>query len=97
MFRQDGRTEGTAADAAGVLAEDEALPAATVDVATVAAAEAPTMMVDAGMMEVLVRKTVERVDVVSKLVTPPVVWVRVTGQMVVEAWMLCYISRVYQK
>jgi hypothetical protein len=31
-------------------------------------------------------KTVEVVDVVSKLVTPPVVWVKVTGQMVVEEW-----------
>jgi hypothetical protein len=31
-------------------------------------------------------KTVEVVDVVSKLVTPPVVWVKVTGQTVVEEW-----------
>lgn len=29
-------------------------------------------------------KTVEVVEVVSKLVTPPVVWVKVTGQTVVE-------------
>jgi hypothetical protein len=31
-------------------------------------------------------KTVEVVEVVSKLVTPPVVWVKVTGQTVVEVW-----------
>lgn len=92
MFRQDGSTDGTAADAAGVLAEDEALPATTVDAATVAAEDAPTTMVDAGMMEVLVSRTVDRVEVVSKLVTPPVVWVRVTGQMVVEDWMLHPVS-----
>lgn len=31
-------------------------------------------------------RTVEMVEVVSKLVTPPVVWVKVTGQTVVEVW-----------
>ena len=31
-------------------------------------------------------RTVEVVEVVSKLVTPPVVWVKVTGQIVVDSW-----------
>jgi hypothetical protein len=31
-------------------------------------------------------KTVDVVDVVSKLVTPPEVWVKVTGHTVVEEW-----------
>jgi len=36
------------------------------------------------LMRVELERTVEMVEVVSKLVVPPVVWVRVTGQIVVE-------------
>lgn len=39
-------------------------------------------------------KTVEVVDVVSKLVTPPEVCVKVTGQMVVDEWTMTVVIAV---
>jgi hypothetical protein len=39
-------------------------------------------------------KTVDVVDVVSKLVTPPDVCVKVTGQMVVEEWTMTVVIAV---
>lgn len=68
VLRQAGRTLGTTA--VGVTVEAELVEVTTT--------------VEGAMTEVEVIKTVDREDVVSRLVTPPVVWVFVTGQTVVD-------------
>ena len=90
VLRQEGRTEGQGA----------CVTAATVEVGmvvgmrVVGAGVVMTGEVEAArvVVRVLVNKTVEVELVVSMWVVSPVVWVRVTGQMVVEVSMLLLIS-----
>lgn len=78
VFKHWGRTSGHAAVADGEVPE-----AVVVTPWTELDGAVTVMTVEETRVEE--ERTVEVVEVVSRLVTPPVVWVKVTGQMVVDS------------
>jgi hypothetical protein len=80
VFKHWGKTSGAEAVAVadGALAVEVTRPAAELT--------GPGTVIVLWATTVDELRIVEMEEVVSKLVTPPVVWVKVTGQTVVEVW-----------